>query len=165
MTQGLTKKMVANLKTFQIESNRLEKVDCYNDNQLLALVRILFSDRISINELLFYLNSFNKPYPVRLRDKLGDDLFFADYQPPLGGIEMVEKINNLILLHEKLNRKATSNYLTFMDLMPFTELNGIAGRSLWLRQITLTGETNLNNVCIKGFTSCFHDDILELSRC
>lgn len=76
------------------------------------------------------LNAFSKP--AELRNETGMNLRGHIIDPPLGGASIEARLNVIIKSVLNNNQEPCATLLQFDTLQPYTDLNGVIGRTLWM---------------------------------
>lgn len=120
------------LHKFLIESNLIERIKGYTQQELEEAERFLALEKLSVSAIEKFV-SVIQPNAV-LRDKPGLNVIVGNYHPPRGN-PRIKLIFSALL--EQINDGeigAFQAHVAYENLHPFTDGNGRSGRMIWLWQ-------------------------------
>lgn len=95
---------------------------------------------------------------AKLRDRKGMDVRVGDYRPPVGGPEIRERLERLLLTIDDSEPWLT--HIEYESLHPFIDGNGRTGRALWAWQMWRWSRETLE----LNFLHAFYYQTLRYSR-
>jgi len=121
--------MIWTLEDFVRESNKIEGIlRPATSRELAAYEEFLALKAITVPALEVFVNQIQPN--ARLRREAGLNVHVGNHTPPLGGVEIVQRLENILTHMHKHSPFKT--HISYEELHPFTDGNGRSGRVLWL---------------------------------
>ena len=139
------------LYKFVKESNEIEGIHREpQQKEIDELKRFIYLDKVTISELERFLSVYQPD--AKLRNTVGMDVRIRNYVPPLGGPEIVERLQKLL----DTDIHAYYLHIEFELLHPFMDGNGRVGRALWAWKMASKRDKIINS-----FLYNFYKDFLS----